>query len=73
MKAKVRSHPGATTEDLTDYVKPMAHKKKTKMLVVHAGKKDLPNGMNTINKVKKVVQSIREIDVNQEIQIVFSI
>ena len=43
------------------------------MLVVHAGKKDLPNGMNTINKVKKVVQSIREIDVNQEIQIVFSI
>ena len=30
MKAKVRSHPGATTEDLTDYVKPMAHKKKQK-------------------------------------------
>ena len=43
------------------------------MLVIHAGKNDLPNGMNTINKVKKVVQSIREIDVNQEIQIVFSI
>ena len=72
MNAKVRSHPGATTEDLTDYVKPMA-RKKTKMLVIHAGKNDLPNGMNTINKVKKVVQSIREIDVNQEIQIVFSI
>ena len=43
------------------------------MLVIHAGKNDLSNGMNTINKVKKVVQSIREIDVNQEIQIVFSI
>ena len=27
MNAKVRSHPGATTEDLTDYVKPIARKK----------------------------------------------
>ena len=33
---------------------------------------DLPNDMNTIKKVKKVVQSIRETHVNQEIQIAFS-
>ena len=33
---KVRSHPGATTEDIVDYVKPIAHKK-PKMLVIHTG------------------------------------
>ena len=26
MNVKVRSHPGATTEDLVDYVKPIARK-----------------------------------------------
>ena len=33
---KVRSHPGATTEDIVDYVKPIAHKK-PKMSVIHTG------------------------------------
>ena len=71
MNVKVKSHPGATTEDLIDYVKPIA-RKKPKMLVIYTGTNDLSNEMNTIKKVKKVVQSIREIDVNQEIQIAFS-
>ena len=71
MNAKVRSHPGATSEDLVDYEKPIAPKK-PKMLVIHTGTNDLPDDMNTIKKVKKVVQSIREIDVNQEIQVAFS-
>ena len=66
MNVKVRSHPGASTEDLIDYVKPIASKK-PKMLVIHTGTNDLPNGMNIIKKVKKDAQSIREIDVNQEI------
>ena len=68
---KVSSHPGATTKDLIDYVKPIALKK-PKMLVIHTGRNDLPNDMNTIKKLKTVVQSIREIDVNQEIKIAFS-
>ena len=42
------------------------------MLVIHTRTNDLPNDMNTIKKVKKVVQSIRKIDVNQEVQIAFS-
>ena len=32
---------------------------------------DLPDDMNTTKKVKKVVQSIRETDVNQKIQVAF--
>ena len=42
------------------------------MLIIRTGTNDLPDDMNTIKKVKKVVQSIREIDVNQEIEVVFS-
>ena len=42
------------------------------MLIIHTGTNDLPDDMNTIKKVKKVVQSIREIHVNQEIEVAFS-
>ena len=42
------------------------------MLVIQTGTNHLPNDMITIKKVKKVVQSIREINVNQEIQIALS-
>ena len=64
MNVKVISHPGATTEDLLDYVKPRAPKK-PKMLILHTG-------TNAVKKVKKVVQSICEIAINQEIQVAFS-
>ena len=64
MNVKVISHPGATTEDLVDYVKPRAPKK-PKMLILHTG-------TNAVKKVKKVVQSICEIAINQEIQVAFS-
>ena len=52
MNVKVISHPGATTEDLLDYVKPRAPKK-PKMLILHTGTNDLPDDMNTVKKVKK--------------------
>ena len=43
---KIRSHPGATTEDLIDYVRPTA-RKKTKMMVIHSGTNDIKNKVNT--------------------------
>ena len=42
-----RSRPGATTEDLIDYVKPIARKK---MLVIHTGTNDFSNDMNAIKE-----------------------
>ena len=42
------------------------------MLVIHIETKDLTKDMNTTKKVKKVIESIRETDFNQEIQIAFS-
>ena len=68
---KVRSCSGATAGDILDYVKPLA-RKKPKRIVIHTRTSDLPNDFDTISKMKKVIKSIREIAVNQEIQITFS-
>ena len=39
---KVRNHPGATTEDIIDHIKPIL-RKKPDLLIVHSGTNDLTN------------------------------
>ena len=69
---KIRSHPGATTEDLIDYVKRTA-RKKTKMMVIHSGTNDFTYKVNTLQKIRKVTNAVKKNDVNNEIEIVLSI
>ena len=68
---KIRSHPGATTEDLIDYVKPTA-RKKPKMMIIHSGTNDITNKVNTLQKIRKVINAIKENDVNDKTEIVLS-
>ena len=68
---KIRCHPGATTDDIIDYVRPTA-RKKPDMTITHTGTNDIQNKVNTLQKVRKVIATIKEIDVNNEIQIAFS-
>ena len=68
---KIRSHPGATTKDLIDYVRQTA-RKKPKMMVIHSGTNDLTYKVNTLQKIRKVINAIKENDVNNEIEIVLS-
>ena len=68
---KIRCHPGATTDDIIDYVRPTA-RKKPDMIIIHTGTNDIQNKVNTLQKVRKVITTIKEIDVNNEIQIAFS-
>ena len=68
---KIRSHPGAATEDLIDYVRPTA-RKKPKMMVIHSGTNDLTYKVNTLQKFRKVINVIKENHVNNEIEIVLS-
>ena len=68
---KIRSHPGATTEDLIDYVRPTA-RKKPKMMVNHSSTNDLTYKVNTLQKIRKVINAIKKTDVNNEIGIVLS-
>ena len=68
---KIRSHLDATTEDLIDYVRPTA-RKNPKMMVIHSGTNDLTNKVNTLQNIRKVINAIKENDVNDEIEIVLS-
>ena len=69
---KIRCHPGATTDDIIDYIRPTV-RKKPDMIIIHTGTNDIQNKVNTFQKVRKVITTIKEIDVNNEIQIAFSI
>ena len=68
---KVFTHPGSTTEDMLDYIKPIA-RRKPDTLIIHAGTNDLTNGVNTMKKVRKLVKVVCEIDESQKIKIGFS-
>ena len=68
---KIRCHPGATTDDIIDYVRPTA-RKKPDMIIIHTGTNDIQNKVNTLQKVRKVITTIKEVDVKNEIQIAFS-
>ena len=68
---KIRCRPGATTDDIIDYVRPTA-RKKPDMIIIHTGTNDIQNKVNTLQKVRKVITTIKEIDVNNEIQVSFT-
>ena len=42
------------------------------MIIIHTGTNDIQNKVNTLQKVRKVITTIKEIDVNNEIQIALS-
>ena len=68
---KIRSHPSATTEDIIDYIRPTAQKT-PKMMVIHSGTNDITNKVNTLEKIKKVINAIKENESNDNIEIVLS-
>lgn len=65
---KVIAHSGSTTDDLLDYIKPIA-RKQPDILIIHTGTNDLINGVTTKKEVRKLVRYIRDIDENEEITI----
>ena len=55
---KVRSHPGAATDDFIDYVRPTV-RKKPNLIIIHTGTNDVQNNVNVLQKIRKVISSIR--------------
>ena len=41
------------------------------MIIIHTGTNDIQNKVNTLQKVRKVITTIKETDVNNEIQTAF--
>ena len=67
----VMKHPGSTTDDMVDYVRPVA-RKKSDVIIMNVGSNDLTKGVNTMSKVSKIVSTIQEVDSTRNIQLGFS-
>ena len=67
---KIRCHPGATTDDIIDYVRPTA-RRKSDMIIIHTGTNNIHNKVNTPQKVRKIITTIKEINIKNEVQIAF--
>ena len=68
---KVYAHPGSTTVDMLDYIKPIV-RGKPDVLVIHTGTNDLKNGVNTMKEVRQLVKCMKELDKEEEVKIGFS-
>ena len=68
---KIRPHPGTSTEDLIDHIKP-AIRKNPGIVVIHTGTNDLQNNCNIVKKAKKLVSAVKEVDKDNSIKIAFS-
>ena len=64
---KVRSHPEATTDDFIDYVRPSV-RKKPNLIIIHTGTNDTQNNVNTLQKIRKVISTIKEYDTDDNIK-----
>ena len=68
---RVRSHPGTTADNFTDYVRPSV-RKKPNLIIIHTGTNDIQSNMNTLQKIRKVISSIKEYDTDDNIKIALS-
>ena len=68
---KVLTHPGSTTADMVDYIKPIV-RKNPDALVIHKGTNNMTSDVNTLKYVRKLEKVIREIDADEEIKMGFS-
>ena len=55
----VRFHPGITTEDIVDFIKPVI-RKKPDAVIIHAGTNYLINGTNTMKQIRKITKTIKK-------------
>ena len=67
----VRFHPGATTEDIVDFIKPVI-RKRPDTVIIHAGTNDLTNGTNTMKQVHKIEKTIQEMEDSGKMGVGFS-
>ena len=68
---KIRPHPGASTEDPIDHIKP-AMPKNHDIVVIDTGTNDLQNNCNIVKKAKKLVSAVKEVDKDNSRKIAFS-
>ena len=70
-QVQVKTHSVATTDNIIDYIKPTI-RQKPDIVIVHSGTNDLTKDVNTMNRVRKVVAAVKEIDTEGKIKLDFS-
>ena len=70
-QVQVKADAGPTTNDIIDYIKPTI-RQKPDIVIVHSGTNDLTKDVNTMNRVRKVVAAVKEIDTEGKIKLSFS-
>ena len=70
---KMRSYPGAVTDNFIDYLQPNVCQMPN-LVIVYTGRNDFQNNINTIQKLRKVISTIRQYGTGDYIEIaLFSI
>ena len=68
---KIRPHPGATNIDMCDSIKPeLRHQ--PEFIILHCGTNVIPNEINTLKKLKKLLKEIEGYDTHKKPQVVIS-
>ena len=65
---KVKCHLGVTADDIIDYVR-LAACNKPGIITIHTGANDIQNKVNMLEKVRKAITTIKEIDANNGVRI----
>ena len=61
---KIRPHPGATTVDMIDYIKPeLCHK--PDIIILHCRTNDTANDVNTVKKWRSWLKKLKKMIVQQ--------
>ena len=69
---KIRCHPGATTDDIIDYVRPTA-RKKPDTIIIHTNTNDIQNEINTFQKSRKVLTTTLTLKYKSLSQVSFTV
>ena len=68
---KIRPHLGATNIDMCDYIK-LELRHQPDVIILHCGTNDIPNEINTLKKLKKLLKDIEGYDTHRKPQVVIS-
>ena len=66
-RSLVRSFPGADSDDMLDYLKPILTKKKPRYLILHVGTNDITSGCDTSKNLERIRDLVIEISPNTEL------
>ena len=67
VKSIVRNFPGADSEDMIDYLKPILVKKKPQYLILHVGTNDVTSGCNTAENLENIQKMITDLSPDTEL------